>query len=115
MPFVAAGAATGTGSLDEPALCLDAPVANAVPEEQRLDALAATLEGARIRGAYAGLHCCAARPFERMCRVQPDIISFDAHEGLDWFFADWHALGFMQHRRNGCLWHSAHPARSERR
>jgi hypothetical protein len=82
--------------VDEPALCLDMSVANAVPVEERLDALAATLEGARIRGAYAGLHCCAARPFERMCRVQPDIISFDAHEGLDLFFADWHALDFMQ-------------------
>jgi hypothetical protein len=82
--------------VDEPALCLDPPLANAVPEEQRLNALAATLEDARIRGAYAGLHCCAARPFERMCRVQPDIISFDAHEGLDSFFADWHALDFVQ-------------------
>jgi hypothetical protein len=82
--------------VDEPALCLDAPVANAVPEGQRLNALAATLQGARIRGAYAGLHCCAARPFERMCRVQPDILSFDAHEGLDSFFSDWHALDFMQ-------------------
>ncbi len=82
--------------VDEPALCLDAPVANAVSEEQRLNALAATLKDARIRGAYAGLHCCAARPFERMCRVQPDIISFDAHEGLDLFFADWRALDFIQ-------------------
>ncbi len=82
--------------VDEPALCLDAPAAIAVSEEQRLDALAATLEHARVRGAHAGLHCCAARPFERMCRVQPDIISFDAHEGLDSFFADWHALNFMQ-------------------
>ena len=82
--------------VDEPALCLDASVANNVPEEQRLNALAATLNGARIHGAYAGLHCCAARPFERMWRVQPDIISFDAHEGLDLFFADWHALDFMQ-------------------
>jgi hypothetical protein len=82
--------------VDEPALCLDAPVRNAVSEEQRLNALAATLEDARIRGAYAGLHCCAARPFERMCRARPDIISFDAHEGLDLFFADWHALDFMQ-------------------
>jgi len=81
--------------VDEPALCLDAPVANAVSEEQRLNAVAATLEDARIRGAYAGLHCCAARPFERMCRVKPDIISFDAHEGLDLFFADWHALDFV--------------------
>jgi len=82
--------------VDEPALCLDASLANAVSEEQRLDALAATLADARIRGAYAGLHCCAARPFERMYRVQPDIISFDAHAGLDLFFADWHALDFIQ-------------------
>ena len=81
--------------VDEPALCLEAPVANAVTEEQRLNALAITLEDARVRGAYAGLHCCAARPFERMCRVKPDIISFDAHEGLDLFFADWHALDFV--------------------
>jgi hypothetical protein len=82
--------------VDEPGLCLEAPVANAVTEGQRLNALAATLEDARSRGAYAGLHCCAARPFERMCRVNPDIISFDAHEGLDSFFADWHALDFVQ-------------------
>ena len=81
--------------VDEPALCLKAPVANAVTEEQRLNALAITLEDARVRGAYAGLHCCAARPFERMCRVKPDIISFDAHEGLDLFFGDWHALDFV--------------------
>jgi hypothetical protein len=81
--------------VDEPALCLDVRAGSAVSEEQRLNALAATLEGARIRGAYAGLHCCAARPFERMCRVRPDIISFDAHEGLDLFFADWHALDFV--------------------
>src|SRR5258705_7688977 len=43
--------------VDEPALCLDAPVGNAVSEEQRLNALAATLEDARVRGSYAGLHC----------------------------------------------------------
>ena len=81
--------------VDEPALCLEAPVASAVSEEKRLNALAATLEDARIRGAYAGLHCCAARPFERMLRAKPDILSFDAHEGLDLFFADSHALDFV--------------------
>jgi hypothetical protein len=80
--------------VDEPALCLEAPIA--VSEKQRLNALASTLEDARVRGAYAGLHCCAARPLERMCRARPDIISFDAHQGLDRFFADWHALDFVQ-------------------
>ena len=81
--------------VDEPALCLEAAAANAVSEEKRLNALAATLEDARLRGAYAGLHCCAARPFERMRRARPDILSFDAHEGLDLFFADSHALDFV--------------------
>jgi hypothetical protein len=87
--------------IDEPALCLDAVVANVgstlstVSEDQRLQALAAILDDARLRGAYAGLHCCAARPFERMFRAKPDIISFDAHENLDLFFADWHALDFV--------------------
>jgi hypothetical protein len=81
--------------VDEPALCLDASGAKAVSEQQRLDGLANILEIARARGAHAGLHCCAARPFERMCRANPDIISFDAHEGLDFFFADWHAMDFV--------------------
>lgn len=81
--------------VDEPALCLEAPAASAVSEEKRLRALAATLQDARVRGAYAGLHCCAARPFERMRRVRPDILSFDAHEGLELFFADSHALDFV--------------------
>ncbi len=82
--------------LDEPALCLDATVANSVPEEKRLSALAATLDDARRRGAIAGLHCCAEKPFRRMCMANPDIVSFDAHEGLDLFFADRHAQEFVR-------------------
>jgi hypothetical protein len=82
--------------VDEPALCLEAHHPNAISEEKRLSALAVTLEDARVRGAVAGLHCCAARPFERMCRVNPDILSFDAHEGLELFFADRHALEFVR-------------------
>lgn len=95
--------------VDEPALCLDSPTANVVSEEQRLNALAATLDDARARGAYAGLHCCAARPFERMCRAQPDILSFDAHEGLNLFFTDWHALDFM--RQGGTVAYGMVPTR----
>jgi hypothetical protein len=82
--------------VDEPALCLEQPWAKAVSEELRLSALAATLNDARLRGALAGLHCCAARPFERMCLVKPDILSFDAHEGLELFFADRHARDFVR-------------------
>ena len=81
--------------VDEPALCLEGPSANAVSEEKRLSALAVTLQDARHRGAYAGLHCCAARPFERMLRARPDILSFDAHEGLELFFAESQAYDFV--------------------
>ena len=84
--------------VDEPALCLEGPTENAVSEEQRLNALAATIDCARTRGAYAGLHCCAAGPLSRMCRAKPDILSFDAHEGLELFFSDPDALEFA---RNG--------------
>jgi hypothetical protein len=82
--------------IDEPALCLEVPAGNPVPEERRLTAVAAALDGARLRGAQAGLHCCAYRPLARMCRVQPDILSFDAHQGLDLFFADPVAVAFAR-------------------
>ena len=95
--------------VDEPALCLEAPSLNAVSEEKRLSALASTLQDARVRGAYAGLHCCAARPFERMLRARPDILSFDAHEGLDLFFADSHALDFVH--RGGLIAYGIVPTR----
>ena len=80
---------TGTAGHDE------TDSATSISEDRMLDALAVILEDARIRGAYAGLHCCAARPLERMRRVKPDILSFDAHEGLDLFFSDSHALDFV--------------------
>jgi hypothetical protein len=50
----------------------------------------------RAHGAFAGLHCCAAGPFERMCVVKPDILSFDAHQGLELFFADPSASVFIR-------------------
>ncbi len=81
--------------VDEPALCLGESRVHSVSEENRLNALAALLADARACGAHVGLHCCAARPFELMCRVMPDILSFDAHEGLDAFFADPHAREFV--------------------
>jgi hypothetical protein len=95
--------------VDEPALCLEG-LANIVSEEERLNALAATLEGARSLGAYAGLHCCAARPFERMFRAKPDIVSFDADEGLELFFSDWHAADFVQ--QGGIVAYGLVPTRS---
>lgn len=84
--------------VDEPALCLEGV---GIPEEKRLSALSATLADIRSRGAVAGLHCCAASPFERMCAVRPDILSFDAHQGLEPFFANREALAFV--RRGGTV------------
>ncbi len=75
--------------IDEPALCLEVPAG-------RLHAIEVALNDARARGAIAGMHCCAARPFARMCQAKPDILSFDAHEGLEAFFADEDALRFVQ-------------------
>lgn len=82
--------------IDEPALCLDTAVSNGICQERRLNALSAIFEDVRTRGAFGGLHCCAARPFERMCLAKPDILSFDAHQGLEHFFADPHALRFLR-------------------
>jgi hypothetical protein len=76
--------------IDEPALCL-------APDENRLSALAVLLNDVRTRGAIAGLHCCAARPFEQMCLARPDILSFDAYDGLERFFTDPHAQEFLRH------------------
>jgi hypothetical protein len=95
--------------VDEPALCLEG-LPNIVSEEQRLNALVATLDHVRMRGAYAGLHCCAARPFELMCRAKPDIFSFDADAGLESFFSDWHALDFVQ--QGGMVAYGLVPTRS---
>ena len=82
--------------IDEPALCLDTAVSNGISQDQRLNALFAIFEDVRARGAFSGLHCCAARPFERMCLAKPDILSFDAHQELERFFADPHARHFLQ-------------------
>jgi hypothetical protein len=94
--------------LDEPALCLEG-AAGSVSDAQRINALAVMLEGARAHGAYAGLHCCAARPFERMYRAKPDVLSFDANEGLELFFEDWHSVDFIN--RGGIVAYGLVPTR----
>jgi hypothetical protein len=81
--------------VDEPALSLELPGFTEVSEVQRLSALGAIFDDARARGAYAGLHCCAAQPFDRMLRTRPDILSFDAHKGLEAFFAHPQSVDFV--------------------
>ncbi len=82
--------------IDEPALCLDQAVANHICQEQKLNALSAIFDDIRARSAFAGLHCCAAHPFTRMFLAKPDILSFDAHQGLEQFFADSKAYDFVE-------------------
>jgi len=95
--------------VDEPALCLEGPPEISLDEDQRLSALAATLNAIRSYGAVAGLHCCAARPFERMCAVRPNILSFDAHHGLELFFSNSDALDYV--RRGGVVAYGLIPTR----
>lgn len=89
--------------IDEPALCLH----SAISESDRLTALQSALRIIRSSGAMAGLHCCAADPFDRMCQVQPDILSFDAHRGLEAFFANTEAQIFLS--RGGSIAYGSVP------
>jgi hypothetical protein len=81
--------------VDEPALCLNSAVCGGIAQERRLSALFSMFTDIRARRAFGGLHCCAERPFDRMTAVNPDIISFDAHEGLEQFFSSQSALEFL--------------------
>lgn len=81
--------------LDEPALCLDDAVPRGISQERRLSALSAIFHDLRSRGVFGGLHCCADRPFDRMCAAMPDILSFDAHHGLEQFFCNRNAVNFL--------------------
>lgn len=86
--------------IDEPALTLGAssPL-SLISLQQLVAALCST-------GAYVGIHCCASDLPDLICRVKPDIISFDAHQGLEAFLSNpdvqafigeggWLALGMV--------------------
>lgn len=87
--------------VDEPALGIDMAGCEAVPEEQRLAAVNTILASVREHDAIAGLHCCAATPFEGMCRAEPDVISFDASQSIELFFASAAVRRFL--RNGGCV------------
>lgn len=78
--------------IDEPALCLYPSVAAQDP----VPALRALFAGIRESGALAGLHCCARQPFGLMCRASPDILSFDAHQGLESFLHGKESAAFLE-------------------
>jgi hypothetical protein len=50
----------------------------------------------RAAGAVAGVHCCARLPASLVCRAHPDLVSFDAHQGLEEFFAEPDTQAFMR-------------------
>ena len=97
--------------VDEPALCLDEAVSKGIPQERRLSALSSIFEDIRARGAFSGLHCCAQRPFDRICVADPDILSFDAHQGLEEFFSSRSALEFLD--RGGWVAYGLVPTSSD--
>lgn len=80
--------------LDEPALCL--AKAAGVAENHFASLLRDLLTTLRGAGAVAGLHCCAGVPFPLMLQANPDILSFDAHAGLERFCANRSARAFMR-------------------
>ncbi|MCS7060228.1 MAG: hypothetical protein RMN25_03595 [Anaerolineae bacterium] len=81
--------------LDEP--CLSLAVSRRSPVGHHvLPVLKESLTMMRAAGAIAGLHCCARLPTALAYRARPDLISFDAHQGLEDFFADPHMQAFMR-------------------
>ena len=61
--------------IDEPALTLG------THSSLSLTSLQNVVAALRSAGAYVGIHCCASDLPDLICRVKPDIISFDAHQG----------------------------------
>ncbi len=68
--------------LDEPALAFGALPVTLYSELKQLVA------ALRAEGAYVGIHCCATPTPTALCDLQPDLISFDAHQGLELFLAE---------------------------
>lgn len=81
--------------VDEPALGAEVFVADGIlPLEGVIKVL-------RCAGAKVGIHCCASNTPLALCRAQPDIISFDAHQQLEPFLSASETRAFVQ--RGGWL------------
>jgi hypothetical protein len=82
--------------LDEPCLALLARdpfqhIAGQVMQAVRH--VVATLQAA---GVLVGIHCCAeSPPFHVICQVAPDILSFDAYQGLETCCGDFAVRSFL--------------------
>jgi hypothetical protein len=86
--------------LDEPCLAL-APASGDTTKEVLIAVLHAMLTALRSPDVLLGVHTCARLPqggvpIAALCQAQPDIISFDAHYGLESFCADPAAQRFLR-------------------
>lgn len=85
-------------------LFLDEPLLGMLPpgcdEQAALAVLSRTVQAVRAAGVLVGLHSCATSaadvPTAEMCRVCPDMVSFDAYQGMESFFAHQEAQAFVQ-------------------
>jgi hypothetical protein len=86
--------------LDEPCLTLTLSP-SAPPHEGLLTVLHELLASLRRPGVLLGVHTCARLPagspaIAALCQVRPEIIAFDAHQGLEVFCADPAAQDFLR-------------------
>ncbi|HXI03258.1 MAG TPA: hypothetical protein VNI57_08780 [Candidatus Saccharimonadales bacterium] len=72
-------------------------------------ALSLVVEAGRKAGATVGLHCCGDFPMAILAQVKPDILSFDAFNGMEGFGKDEAARKFIED--GGCVAYGLVPAR----
>jgi len=84
--------------LDEPCLALVPP--DTLSHTALVAALRAVVTAIRASGVLVGVHTCATAPHGTpstvLCQVEPDVLSFDAHHGLEAFTADPAAGAFLR-------------------
>ena len=86
--------------VDEPCLAWP-PLPNETPPEGLVTVLHDLLATLRHPGVLLGVHTCASlaqggEPIAAVCQARPDIIAFDAYQGLEAFCADPAAQDFLR-------------------
>lgn len=72
--------------IDEPLLETFAGRSDQYLRRAGLDLLASLIIELRSAGAFVGLHCCSFPPLAAYSTIKPDILSFDAWNGLEKMF-----------------------------
>lgn len=76
--------------IDEPALALERP------DSIAMEALRRVVDEVRLAGAIPGVHCCALPTPQSVFAAQPDVISFDAYQGMEQLLASPEARAFVE-------------------